>query len=111
MTAGAFQDEMQQVSSSGICYIQAQLHTDASLEPFLKTINVWLQALGAALQLLADVEAQIRSALALDASSSIYDATPEQLQNLPHDVLETLEVGHALYYRWLVCLRCKQAPS
>ncbi|WIA33515.1 hypothetical protein OEZ86_006640 [Tetradesmus obliquus] len=60
MTAGAFQDEMQ-------------------------------QALDAALHLLADVEAQIRSALGLDASSSIYDANPEQLQSLPPAVLETLE--------------------
>jgi hypothetical protein len=50
------------------------------------------QALAAALQLLADVEAQIRTALGLAASASIYDAPPEQLQSLPPAVLATLEV-------------------
>jgi hypothetical protein len=51
-----------------------------------------LQALELALQLLADVEAQIRAALGLAASASIYDAAPEQLQSLPPSMLETLEV-------------------
>jgi hypothetical protein len=50
------------------------------------------QALELALQLLADLEAQIRSALGLAASASIYDAASEQLQSLPPFMLETLEV-------------------
>jgi hypothetical protein len=50
------------------------------------------QALEVALELLADVEAQIRTALGLAASASIYDVAPEQLQSVPPAVLERLEV-------------------